>query len=134
MSMYGYLFRRLLGTIPVMLVVAVFIFLMLRLTPVGSGGDHRRRQRHHRTGGADPQPARPRPPMIEQFFIWSGKVLSGDFGESFFFKKTVAALIGERIEPTLSLAFFTILIAVLRGRSARRAGGAPARLAGSIAS
>ena len=31
--MYGYLFRRLLGTIPVMLVVAVFIFLMLRLTP-----------------------------------------------------------------------------------------------------
>ena len=33
MSMYGYLFRRLLGTIPVMLVVAVFIFLMLRLTP-----------------------------------------------------------------------------------------------------
>jgi len=39
--------------------------------------------------------------MIEQFFIWSGKVLSGDFGESFFFKKTVASLIGERIEPTL---------------------------------
>ena len=31
--MYGYLFRRLLGTIPVLLVVAVFIFLMLRLTP-----------------------------------------------------------------------------------------------------
>ena len=31
--MYGYLFRRLLGTIPVMLVVAIFIFLMLRLTP-----------------------------------------------------------------------------------------------------
>ena len=31
--MYGYLFRRLLGTIPVMLVVAVFVFLMLRLTP-----------------------------------------------------------------------------------------------------
>ena len=40
-------------------------------------------------------------------------MLTGDFGESFFFKKTVAALIGERIEPTLSLAFFTILIAVL---------------------
>ena len=39
-------------------------------------------------------------------------MLTGDFGESFFFKKTVAALIGERIEPTLSLALFTILIAV----------------------
>ena len=31
--MYGFLFRRLLSTIPVMLMVAVFIFLMLRLTP-----------------------------------------------------------------------------------------------------
>ncbi|MFX5949083.1 nickel ABC transporter permease subunit NikB, partial [Acinetobacter baumannii] len=52
-------------------------------------------------------------PMIEQFVIWSGKVLTGDLGESFFFKKTVASLVGERIEPTLSLAFFTIVIAVL---------------------
>src|SRR5882724_12580647 len=52
-------------------------------------------------------------PMVEQFFIWSSKVLSGDFGESFFFKKTVASLIGERIEPTLSLALITMLLAVL---------------------
>jgi len=51
-------------------------------------------------------------PMIEQFFIWSGKVLTGDLGESFFFKKTVASLIAERIEPTLSLALFTMLLAV----------------------
>ncbi len=113
MSMYGYLFRRLLGTIPVMLVVAVFIFLMLRLTPSDPAaiiaGDN----------ATTEQVAQIRDqlglnrPMIEQFFIWSGKVLSGDFGESFFFKKTVASLIGERIEPTLSLALFTILIAVL---------------------
>src|SRR5262249_10579904 len=52
-------------------------------------------------------------PMVEQFFIWSGKVLTGDFGESFFFKKTVAALISERIEPTVSLSLFTIVLAVL---------------------
>src|ERR1700750_2069835 len=52
-------------------------------------------------------------PMVEQFFIWSGKVLTGDLGESFFFKKTVASLIGERIEPTLSLSLFTIVLAVL---------------------
>ncbi|MDP3691916.1 ABC transporter permease [Bradyrhizobium sp.] len=111
--MYGYLFRRLLGTIPVMLVVAVFIFLMLRLTPSDPAaiiaGDN----------ATTEQVAQIRSqlglnrPMIEQFFIWSGNVLTGDFGESFFFKKTVASLIGERIEPTLSLALFTILIAVL---------------------
>jgi peptide/nickel transport system permease protein len=112
MSMYGYLFRRLLGTIPVMLVVAVFIFLMLRLTPSDPAaiiaGDNATTEQVAQIRG---QLGLNRP-MIEQFFIWSGKVLTGDFGESFFFKKTVAALIGERIEPTLSLALFTILIAV----------------------
>ena len=110
--MYGYLFRRLLGTIPVMLVVAVFIFLMLRLTPSDPAaiiaGDNATTEQVAQIRG---QLGLDRP-MVEQFFIWSGKVLSGDFGESFFFKKTVASLIGERIEPTLSLALFTILIAV----------------------
>ncbi|MBA4036708.1 MAG: peptide ABC transporter [Bradyrhizobium sp.] len=111
--MYGYLFRRLLGTIPVMLVVGVFIFLMLRLTPsdpaaiiAGDNATTEQVAQIRSQLGLDR-------PLIEQFFIWSANVLSGDFGESFFFKKTVAALIGERIEPTLSLAFFTILIAVL---------------------
>ena len=113
MSMYGYLFRRLLGTIPVMLVVAVFIFLMLRLTPSDPAaviaGDNATTEQvaQIRTQlGLDR-------PMVEQFFIWSGKVLRGDLGESFFFKKTVASLIGERIEPTLSLALFTMVLAVL---------------------
>ncbi len=73
-------------------------------------------------------PTRPRPADADSSSsIWSGRVLTGDFGESFFFKKTVASLIGERIEPTLSLAFFTILIAVVRGGPARRDGGALAR-------
>lgn len=111
--MYGYLFRRLLGTIPVMLVVAIFIFLMLRLTPSDPAaiiaGDNATTEQVTQIRG---QLGLDRP-MIEQFFIWSAKVLTGDFGESFFFRKTVAQLIGERIEPTLSLAFFTILIAVL---------------------
>jgi len=110
--MYGYLFRRLLGTIPVMLVVAVFIFLMLRLTPsdpaailAGDSANSEQIAQIRQQLGLDQ-------PMLQQFVIWSGRVLTGDFGESFFFKKTVAALIGERIEPTLSLAFFTMLIAV----------------------
>ena len=111
--MYGYLFRRLLGTIPVMLVVAVFIFLMLRLTPSDPAaiiaGDNANAEQVAKIRG---QLGLDRP-MIEQFVIWSGKVLTRHFGESSFYKKTVAQLIGERIEPTLSLAFFTILIAVL---------------------
>ncbi len=89
--MYGYLFRRLLGTIPVMLVVALFIFLMLRLTPSDPAaiiaGDNATTEQVAQIRG---QLGLDRP-MVEQFFIWSGKALSGDFGESFFFKKTVAS-------------------------------------------
>ena len=42
-----------------------------------------------------------------------GSILRGDFGESFFFKKKVAELILDRLEPTLSLALVTILLAVV---------------------
>jgi peptide/nickel transport system permease protein len=111
--MLGYILRRLLQTIPVMLVVAIFIFLMLRLTPsdpaaiiAGDNANAEQVAQIRSQLGLDQ-------PMLQQFVIWIGKVATGDLGESFFFKKTVAALVGERIEPTLSLAFFTIMIAVL---------------------
>jgi peptide/nickel transport system permease protein len=52
-------------------------------------------------------------PLVVQFGIWLGKVLSGDLGESFYFRIKVASLIGQRLEPTLALAALTILIAVL---------------------
>jgi peptide/nickel transport system permease protein len=52
-------------------------------------------------------------PLVVQFGIWLGKVLSGDLGESFYFRIKVGTLIGQRLEPTLSLAGLTILFAVL---------------------
>lgn len=111
--MLAFIFRRILATIPVVLVVAVFVFLMLRLTPADPAaiiaGDNANAEQVAaiRTQlGLDQ-------PIYTQFFIWSGKLLQGDFGESFFFKKTVASLISDRVQATLSLAFFTILLAVL---------------------
>lgn len=111
--MLSFILRRLLATIPVMLVVAVFVFLMLRLTPSDPAaiiaGDNANAEQvaaiRHQLGLDQP--------ILTQFFIWMGKILTGDFGESFFFKKTVAELIADRIQPTLSLAFFTIVLAVL---------------------
>jgi peptide/nickel transport system permease protein len=52
-------------------------------------------------------------PLVAQFGIWLGKVLSGDLGESFYFRIKVATLIGQRLEPTFALATLTILFAVL---------------------
>jgi peptide/nickel transport system permease protein len=48
-----------------------------------------------------------------QFGIWLGHVLSGDLGQSFYFRIDVATLIAQRLEPTFALATLTLLIAVL---------------------
>lgn len=107
-----YLLKRLLATIPVMLVVAVFIFLLLRLTPGDPAamiaGDY----------ASEAQIAEIRAklgldePLLTQFFVWIGNLLQGDLGESFFFKKDVSELIVARIEPTLSLSLVTIILTV----------------------
>lgn len=96
-----------------MLVVAIFVFLMLRLTPSDPAaiiaGDNATAEQvadiRNKLGLNEP--------IVTQFFIWGSKILRGDLGESFFFKKTVAELISDRIEPTLSLSLFTILLAVM---------------------
>ena len=111
--MYAFLARRLLATIPVMLIVAVLVFLMLRLTPgdpaailAGDAASTEQIARIRASLGLDR-------PIVVQFGIWIGNILTGDFGESFYYKTEVATLIGQRLEPTLSLATLTILIAVL---------------------
>src|ERR1043166_2098276 len=111
--MAGYILRRIAATVPVMLIVAVLVFLMLRLTPgdpaaviAGDNANAEQIAAIRTRLGLDQ-------PIVVQFFIWFGQILHGDFGESFFFKKTVAELIVSRLEPTLALSLSTILIAVL---------------------
>jgi len=48
-----------------------------------------------------------------QFAIWMGQLLSGDLGQSYYFRIDVATLIAQRLEPTFALAALTILVAVL---------------------
>jgi len=111
--MFRFLTQRILATIPVLLVVAVVVFALLRLTPGDPAaiiaGDSATTQQIEqiRDGLGLNQP------LLVQFGIWFGNVLRGDLGESFFFKKTVAELIAQRLEPTLALALCTILLAVL---------------------
>jgi len=111
--MLAYIGRRLLATIPVMAVVAVLVFSMLRLTPgdpaaiiAGAAANSQDIIDIRQKLGLDR-------PIVEQFAIWIGHVLSGDFGESFFFKKQVADLILDRVGPTLALATFTMVWSVL---------------------
>jgi peptide/nickel transport system permease protein len=110
--MMPYIARRLLATIPVMTVVAIVVFMLLRLTT----GDPAAIIAGDSATSQDVDAIRTRlgldRPIAEQFVIWIGKLVRGDFGESFFFKKPVAQLITERIEPTLSLATCTLVLAV----------------------
>ena len=110
--MLGYIARRLLATVPVMTVVAVFVFLMLRLTT----GDPAAIIAGDNATSQDVAAIRAKlgldRPVPEQFVIWLARIVRGDFGESFFFKKQVAELIVERVEPTLALATCTTILAV----------------------
>ncbi|HEX4523089.1 MAG TPA: ABC transporter permease [Casimicrobiaceae bacterium] len=111
--MFAYIGRRLLATIPVMAVVAVFVFMMLRL----ASGDPAAIIAGNAATAQDIIDIRQRlgldRPIVTQFFIWLGHVLTGDFGESFFYKKQVAAIIADRVGPTLALAACTLVISVL---------------------
>ena len=110
--MFGYILRRLVSTVPVMFIVALVVFLMLRLTPsdpaaiiAGDNADASQVAMIRQQLGLDK-------PLIVQLFVWLSSLAHGDLGESFFFKKTVTSLIADRIEPTLALAAFTLVIAV----------------------
>jgi peptide/nickel transport system permease protein len=111
--MLSFLLRRLLSTVPVLLIVAVLVFGMLRLTPgdpaailAGDAATTEQIAQIRNGLGLDRS-------IPEQFGIWFGRMLTGDLGESFYYKTRVTTLIGQRLEPTLSLAAVTITIAVV---------------------
>jgi len=110
---FAYIAKRLLATIPVMAVVAVFVFAMLRLTP----GDPAAIIAGAAATSQDVIDIRARlgldRPIVSQFFVWIGRMFTGDFGESFFFKKQVADLIADRLEPTLMLATTTMILSIV---------------------
>ena len=110
--MIDFIARRLVAIIPVLAVVAVFVFLMLRLTPgdpaaviAGDNATSEQIDLIRAKLGLDL-------PIWQQFFIWISDILRGNFGESFFFKKTVTELISQRLEPTLALSVCTLIVAV----------------------
>ncbi|MFO1086710.1 MAG: ABC transporter permease [Reyranellaceae bacterium] len=52
-------------------------------------------------------------PLLSQYFDWVGRALTGDFGNSYFFKAPVASLIAERMPVTLTLGLTGLVIALV---------------------
>lgn len=126
--MGAYAVRRLLSTVVVMATVGVFVFLLLRLSagdPAAiMAGDTATPQMiaalRVQLGLDDPLPV--------QFYHWAASMLGGDFGTSIFTGLPVLQLITQRLEPTVSLAVLTMIVAVTLGvtfgiLAAWRAGG-----------
>ncbi|NBO12105.1 MAG: ABC transporter permease [Betaproteobacteria bacterium] len=111
--MIAYIVRRLVATVPAIAVVAVLVFMLLRLTPgdpaailAGDAASPEQIAQIRANLGLEQ-------PLLIQFGIWLKQMAMGDLGESFYFKIKVIDLIGQRLEPTVSLAALTIVIAVL---------------------
>jgi peptide/nickel transport system permease protein len=111
--MIAYIVRRLVSTVVVMVVVALVVFSLLYLTPGDPAAiiagdiatDEDIRLIHARLGLDKP--------FLVQFGRWLWALLHGDLGTSIFTNLPVTQLIGQRIEPTLSLTLCTLLVAIV---------------------
>jgi len=111
--MFGFIVNRLLANITVRGMVAVFVFLMLRLAPgdpaavlAGDNGSPQQIAEIREGLGLNR-------PILVQLGSWMLDIAKGDFGQSYFFKKEVSELILLRVEPTLALATTTLIITIM---------------------
>jgi len=110
--MPNYFVRRVFATIPVMAVVALFVFSLLYIAPgdpaaviAGDQASPADVERIRQSLGLDQ-------PFAIRFGAWVWQILHGDLGTSIFTNLPVSALIAQRIEPTVSLMAVTLAFAV----------------------
>ena len=111
--MFAYTVRRILMTIPVMLVVALFVYALLELAPgdpavflAGDDATAEDIERIRSTLGLDR-------PFIERFVLWLFQIARGDLGVSLFTGVPVAQMIVQRIPSTFTLMLMTLVVSVL---------------------
>jgi peptide/nickel transport system permease protein len=111
--MLGYIVRRILATIPFMAVVAIFVFLLLHLSP----GDPAAIIAGDNATTADIARIRAKlgldDPLYQQFGGWIWHLIHGDLGISIFTNLPVSTLIEQRIGPTVALTISTLLVSIV---------------------
>jgi peptide/nickel transport system permease protein len=111
--MFTYVVRRILATIPVMVVVALFVFSLLFIAPgdpaaviAGDQATPADVERIRQNLGLDR-------PFLVQFSDWAWRLLHADLGRSIFTNLPVTVMIAQRVEPTLSLMVVTLILSVV---------------------
>ena len=111
--MTGYIIKRILATIPVMVIVALFVFGLLHITP----GDPAAIIAGDYASPADVEAIREKlglnEPIHIQFYTWVKSLADGDMGVSVFSNLPVTHLIGQRVEATLMLSILTTIFALM---------------------
>ena len=111
--MVSYILRRILSTLPVMGIVALFVFSLLYIAP----GDPAAVIAGDQASPADVERIRQGlgldRPFLIQFGSWLWHILHGDLGTSIFTNLPVSAMIAQRIEPTFSLMAITLVLTIL---------------------
>ena len=113
--MLGFFVRRIMVMIPTLLAISAITFVIIQLPPGdylttlvtelesrGEAIDQSRLQFLRETYGLDK-------PMIEQYFVWLGGMLTGDYGYSFEYNRPVADVVGDRMLLTIVVSFATIV-------------------------
>ena len=113
--MTGYIVRRLLSAIPVLIGITVIVFLIMALIPgdpataiLGSYATPENVEKLNRDLGLDK-------PLAQQYFIWLGNMLQGDLGTSFALNRPVLDEVVERFGATLVLAGTAFVLCSILG-------------------
>ena len=115
--MLKYTLKRLVSSIPTILVVAVLIFGLVRMIPgsparnmLGEDATEEEVLALEQKMGLDK-------PIEVQFIRWIGNALRGDLGDSLYYNRPVTELLLERLGPTLLMVAYAMVIASIIGIS-----------------
>lgn len=116
--MAGYILKRLISAIPVLLGISIIVFLIMAMIPgdpataiLGSFATPENVEKLNRDLGLDQG-------LVQRYFIWLSNMLQGDFGRSFALNRPVLDEVLERFNATLVLAGTAFVICSLLGVAA----------------
>jgi peptide/nickel transport system permease protein len=113
--MQAYVLKRLVAVVPVLFGLSIIVFLVMALIPgdtataiLGSYATPENVERINRDLGLDK-------PLVQQYALWIGNVLQGDFGRSFALNRPVLDEVLERFQATLVLAGVSLVLCSVIG-------------------
>lgn len=113
--MGGYVTKRVAAAVPVIVGLSIIVFLVMKLIPgdpaqalLGSYATPDNVARINRALGLDR-------PWFEQYLIWAGNILHGDFGRSYILNRPVLDEVVERFGATLILAGAALVLCAVLG-------------------